>query len=391
MRFGLNLPPHFRVFGAFFIYSFCLGGIYPRIGDIQTALQIEEGTLGLALIGMSVGTLISLTFASSILEKVGYRRAILALIPALSVLFAIAVLALNPLALFILFLPVGMTIGAIEIIINLEADRVEHQLGYRIMNRAHAFWSFGFFASGITGGLISQAGISPQAHLAFMVPIVVLGTALLLGKFEPAAHRASTSTEPAPRFARPTFAIMILVLVTLSAMLLEGGGADWSAIYMRDVFAATPFIAGLAVAAGPLLQAITRFFADAFVERFSPTNVARVLLSVQGIGGLLVFFASSVPMALAGFAVIGIGTSAMFPLAMSAAAQRNDRAAVINVAALAQTSFVAFLLGPPLLGFVAEHFGVRWSFGLALPLVIVSFALAGALGRKPLPHAVGND
>jgi MFS family permease len=73
----------------------------------------------------------------------------------------------------------------------------------------------------------------------------------------------------------------------------------------------------------------------------------------------------------------------MFPLAMSAAAQRTDRPAAINVAALAQFSFVTFLLAPPLLGFIAEHLGLRWTFGIGLPLIVLSFALAGALRSKP--------
>ena len=77
-----------------------------------------------------------------------------------------------------------------------------------------------------------------------------------------------------------------------------------------------------------------------------------------------------------------------FPLAMSAAAQRTDRPAATNVASLAQTSFVAFLLGPPLLGYVAEHFGIRWSFGIGIPLVILSLIFADALGKKPLRHEV---
>lgn len=391
MRFGLSLPPQIRVYGAFFLYSFTLGAFFPRIADIQKTMAIEEGALGLALIGSAVGTLISLTFASPLIEKIGYRRALIGLIPLLSLLYAAASFALTPVALFLLLLPVGLVVGSIEIIINIEADRVEHRLGRRIMNRAHAFWSFGFFTAGFVGAAMSQAGISPQAHLLFIVPLSVLGTALILGKFEAAPHRETSSTEPAPLFARPTGAIMILVLVTLAAMVLEGGGIDWSAIYMRDTLAATPFIMGLAVAVGPLAQGIVRFFADGFVERYSPTLVARVLLTILGIGTLMVFFAQSATVALAGFAVMGIGTSALFPLAMSAAAQRTDRSAVINVAALAQTSFVAFLLGPPLLGLVAEHFGVRWSFGIGIPLVVISFLLAGALGSKPLPHAVSDD
>jgi hypothetical protein len=158
--------------------------------------------------------------------------------------------------------------------------------------------------------------------------------------------------------------------------------------YMTDEFAATPFLAGFAVALGALTQAMTRFFADQFVERYSPVRVARVLLSVLGLGCVLVFFAVGAWMALLGFGLMGVGTSAIFPLAMSAAAQRRDRSSAINVAALAQISFVAFLLGPPLLGLVAEHYGIRWSFGIGIPLVALSLVAASALGTRPTPHQI---
>ncbi|MEO8883609.1 MAG: MFS transporter [Devosia sp.] len=387
MRFGLDLPPHFRVFGAFFIYSFGLGGIFPRLAEIQTAIGAPQGTFGLALIGTAVGTLISLTFASAIIERIGHRI-ILVLIPLLALLYAIASFATGPLALFLLLLPTGLTIGCIEIVINLEADRVEHQVGRRIMNRAHAFWSLGFFTAGLAGAAFAQLGVSPQHDLLIMVPVILAGVLLLLGKFEAAPHRATAHAAPAPRFARPTAAIMVLVVVTMSAMILEGAGADWAAIYMRDEFQAAPFIIGFAAAAGAMMQGATRFFADGFVERYSPTAVARALLAVQGIGTLIVFFAQNDFVALAGLGIIGIGTSVIFPLAMSAAAQRTDRSAVINVAALAQISFGAFLLGPPLLGFIAQHFGVRWSFGIGIPLVLLSLLCVGSLGKRPIPAAV---
>jgi MFS family permease len=115
--------------------------------------------------------------------------------------------------------------------------------------------------------------------------------------------------------------------------------------------------------------------------------VARALLTVLGLGALLVFFAPTAVVALIGLGLLGVGTSAIFPLAMSAAAQRTDRPAAINVASLAQTSFVVFLLGPPLLGAVAQDFGIRWSYGIALPLVVLSFIVAGALGRRPAAAA----
>ncbi|KNZ33568.1 MAG: MFS transporter [Methylibium sp. NZG] len=384
-RIGLSLAPQTRLFAAFFLYSFSLGGIFPRLGDLQRAMGIAEGALGLALIGTAVGTLISLTFAGRILDRVGYRPALLGLTPLLALVFALASFASGPLLLFIALVPAGLCIGAIEVIVNLEADRIEHQSGRRIMNRAHAFWSFGFFGAGLIGAGLSQAGLSPQAHLLLMVPLVLASTLLLLGRYEAAPHRSGAHAGAAARFARPTWPILVLVALTLSALVLEGAGAEWSAIYMRDVFGSAPFVAGSAVAIGALTQAVTRFFADRFVERFSPVGVARVLLLVLGAGALMVFAAPSGAVALLGFAVMGVGTSAIFPLAMSAAAQRTDRPAATNVAALAQISFVAFLLGPPLLGFVAEHWGIRWSFGLGLPLVALSWWAAGSLRSNPAP------
>jgi MFS family permease len=382
MKFGIDMPPQLRVYAAFFVYSFCMGSIFPRLPDIQHAMGVAEGALGLALIGTAVGTLTSLTFAGGLIEKVGHRRALLTAVPLLAVLYALAVWAPSPLTLFLLLVPVGLTIGVIEIIINLEADRVEHAIGRRIMNRAHGFWSVGFFSAGLIGSLIAQAGLSPQLHLLVMVPVIFIATAVILGRFEAAAHRSGGSTEESPRFARPTLAILVLVCVTMAAVMMEGAGIDWSAIYMRDVFQAEPFLAGFAVALGAGAQALMRFLADGFVERSNPVVVARVLLAVLGAGALLVFFANAPWMALVGFVMMGVGTSAIFPLAMSAAAQRTDRPAAINVAALAQISFVGFLLGPPLLGFVAEHFGIRWAFGIGLPLVALSLLAANSLAPR---------
>ena len=178
---------------------------------------------------------------------------------------------------------------------NLEADRVEHQGGRRIMNRSHAFWSFGFFGAGLLGALAARVGISPQWHLASVVPLSALLILLLLGGFEAAPHRSGSNDEPAHHLARPTLAIVALVLFSLSGLVLEGAGIDWSAIYMRDVFAAVPFISGLAVAIGAFAQGAARYVADRFVERHSPLAIARTLLGVLGLGTLMVTFAPASP------------------------------------------------------------------------------------------------
>ena len=373
------------MFAAFFLYAFALGGLFPRLAELQRSIGLSESELGLGLIGAACGTLFSLTLAGRLIERVGHRSTLLVSIQLLPVFYALAAHASGALALFLCLLPAGLCIGAIELVVNLEADRVEHQAGKRIMNRAHAFWSFGFFGAGLLGALAAHRGISPQWHLASVVPLSALAVLLLLGGFEAAPHRSGSSGEPAHRLARPTPAIGALVLFTLSGLLLEGAAIDWSAIYMRDVFGAAPFIGGLAVATGALAQGAARYVADRFVERHSPLSIARALLGVLGLGTLTVTFAPAWPVALLGFALMGVGTSVMFPLAMSAAAQRVDRSAATNVAALAQISFVSFLLGPPLLGFVAEHLGIRWSFGVGLPLVLLSLAVSSILRAAPHP------
>jgi MFS family permease len=391
MSFGFKLAPHFRVFAGFAVYSFSMGNIFPRIPEIQRAMGVGEGLFGLSLIGTPIGTLIALTFATPLLERIGFRRALMTAIPLLSVLYFIAVSAPNPIAFFFLLIPVGLVIGCIEIMLNLEADRAEALMGFRLMNRSHAFWSIGFFAAGLFGTWMAQLGISPQVHLAIIIPISILGIVLLLGHFEPSPARQTVSTGKEPRFARPTAGILVLVGVTLCAMLLEGASMDWSAIYMRNLFQPGPLLIGMAVTVFALSQAITRFFADRVVERYSPTEVSRVLMGVLLVGTLIVFFPVSPELSLLGFLLMGVGTSALFPLAMSAAAQRTDRPAALNVAALAQTSFVVFLLGPPLLGGIAQQWGIRWSFGVGLPLIALSFVLAGALGRRPPAKAVAAE
>jgi MFS family permease len=379
------MPMHRRVFASFFLYAFCIGGFFPRLAEIQQGMGVGEGALGLALIGVAAGTLTSLTFGGPAVEWAGHRRVFLFLLPVLPVFYALAAAAHTPVWMFICFFPAGLMLGAIEVAVNLEADRAEHATGRRIMNRSHAFWSIGFFSAAALGSLMAYLGVSPVAHLLGVVLISCVLTTLLLGKFETAPQRDADQHHadiPAPKFSLPSGAILLLVLVTLPAMVLEGAGFDWSAIYMRNIFDATPFMGGVAVATGAAAQALTRYNADHFVERHSPLMVARCLLSVLAVGCVLVYLALNPALSLLGFALMGVGSSAIFPLAMSAAAQRTDRPSNVNVAALAQTAFVSFLLAPPLLGFVAQHFGIQWAFGVALPLVVLSLSVSSVIGAS---------
>jgi MFS family permease len=383
MRFGLQIAPRLRVCAMFFIYALVLGGIYPRLGDLQRGMNIEEGALGAALAGMAIGTQIAFMFVAPLLARFGHRAALLICIPMLGIAETVAALSPSPMVFFLVLIVAGLFVGTIELVINLEADRTEHLLGRRLMNRAHAFWSFGFFAAGLIAALAKQSGIGALLHLGGMAVLALVLTIVVFARFEQAKPRLA-SDGPPPRLVRPTMGILLVVAFTLSAMLMEGAGIDWSVIYMRDVFATAPLVNGLAFALGALSMAVARFFADGFIDRFGPFHVARVMVLILGAGTALVAFAPYPLVALFGFVLIGAGGSVMFPMAISAAAQRTDRPAATNVAALAQIAFVTFLVAPPLLGFVAERFGIRVSFGLGLPLVVLSWFMLFVL-RPPKP------
>ncbi|MBL4813372.1 MAG: MFS transporter [Rhodobacteraceae bacterium] len=375
-----KLPHHKMVFLSFYLYSVMLGAIFPRLGELQSKMGLGESALGLGLLGFALGTQITLMFGAPLIERLGHRNVLLLCIPLLGFAEMLATLMPGVLLFFSMLILAGLAIGTLEIVINLEADRAEHNLGRRIMNRAHAFWSFGFFTTGLIGAIAAQMNVSPGLHLALLLVLVTTLVWFMLSGFEPAAARNFDKTDAkSPLFVRPSLGILALVAFTLSAMLLEGAGADWSVIYMRDIFDEPAFVNGMAFTFGALTQAIARYFADTIIDRHGPYRVARVLVAILGLGAIIVFVSPNAYLSLLGFGLMGVGTSAIFPLAMSAAAQRTDRPAATNVAALAQLSFIVFLIAPPLLGYIAEHIGIRYSFGLALPLVLVSWVASRAI------------
>lgn len=359
-----------------------LGSIYPRLGDIQLGMNIGEGALGAALLGGALGAQISLMFGTPLVEKLGVKTVIIGSIMTIGVAETAAAFATTPLIFFICLAVAGLAIGGIEIVINLEADRTEYMLNKRIMNRSHAFWSFGFFLAGFIGAIAGQFNIIPGIHLIVLTLITSLLAFIVFKDYVPAPARTSDNHSQ-PLFVKPTPGIMMIVIFTLSAMLLEGAGADWSVIFMRDTFVVPAFVSGLAFALGALAQGIARFFADQFVDKYGSLKVARLSIYILGLGVLLVTFSIHPIMALLGFVSMGVGTSCIFPLAMSAAAQKTDRSAASNVASLAQFSFIVFLVAPPLLGFVAEHYGIRISFAIGIPLVVISLLTVSSLESKP--------
>ena len=141
---------------------------------------------------------------------------------------------------------------------------------------------------------------------------------------------------------------------------------------------------GLSVTIFSLLIAVARLTMDPVVDRFSPRRRDRTSTSPWSCH---VATAPNPYVALLGFALMGIGCSSVYPLAISAAARRADRPASVNVAALGQMTFVVFFAGPPLLGFIAEHFGIRLSYWTVVPVIVAALVVTKALAAAPMPDA----
>ena len=363
--------PHQIVFVGFFIYAFSLGAMFPRLDDIQTSLQIDKAELGLLLLCIPLGLQITLLFADRLVRAISLKNVICLGIP--SICFTqFAAVAVNQIAFFAFFLIIcGAFVAVVEVAINLEADRVEHALGSRIMNRSHAFWSIGFFSAAVVGALFSQFKVMLEIHFLLVCGIAFLISKIIFEDYIVASPRHTNVTR-IKKFSLPTGPIFVMVLFTMSAMLVEGASIDWSVIFMREIHSASPLISGFSLAMAAFSQALVRFFGDNLLNKFGPILISVASLFFMFLGIFLIVLSNSSTLAIFGFLFLGAGSAVIFPMAISIAASRSDRPAETNVASLTQFAFGMFLLGPPILGFVGEAYSLRWSFSLCIPLLILS-------------------
>ena len=363
--------PQQIVFVGFFIYAFSLGAMFPRLDDIQTSLEIDKAELGLLLLCIPLGLQVTLLFADRLVRAISLKNIVCLGIP--SICFTqFAAVAVNQIALFAFFLIIcGAFVAVVEVAINLEADRVEHALGSRIMNRSHAFWSIGFFSAAVVGALFSQFKVMLEIHFLLVCGIAFLISKIIFADYNVASPRHTNVTK-IKKFSLPTGPIFVMVLFTMSAMLVEGASIDWSVIFMREIHSASPFISGFSLAMAAFSQAWVRFFGDNLLNKFGPILISVASLFFMFLGIFLVVLSNSSTLAILGFLFMGAGSAVIFPMAISIAASRSDRPAETNVASLTQFAFAMFLLGPPVLGFIGEAYSLRWSFSLCIPLLILS-------------------
>jgi len=375
------LSTHWRIIALFFTHALAAGAIHTRIPDLQELIGLSEGQLGLVLIGQPLGALSMFLFSSAIVERFGPRRMILWLLPSVVITAALATVLLNPIALFVLLALNGVGFSLTNIAMNVEADRVEAATSARVMNTCHGAWSVGFLLTSLLGAALRGLDVTPAIHIWALVPLLIgliVFVVLPMPNMPPRPHAGGT----VKKLAWPTWATMGLVAFGLGAGLTEGASRAWSIIYLRDTFDVAPFVESLALPALLFAMAGGRLVADRIIDRFGPVRVARSLSALAVLGMLAIVLAPNAYLALAGFLAVGIGICVLFPLTLSAAARLGDRPASQNVAATTLIFQLVNLGAPVLIGSVAQGFGVRMAFAMLIPLLVLTFAMAGRLRPK---------
>ena len=392
------------IFGVFFFESSVIGQWIPRIPDIKQLLSLSDGQLGLALLSMPLGTLLGFTIAGRVIHATGLRNACRIFLPLWAMLFILPGMAQDLYQLMMALLLSGLAIGMIETAMNTEAARIENATGKRLMSRCHGFWSLGTMLGALMGGFVAHQGVEVATHFLLVMPLIaiagyVVATMLpvLPGTHQlkstekatldsPGASSSESTTESAKLFTLPHKAILLLCVMPLGINMVEGAFVDWSAVFMREVMAASPLMIAVTYSFFAIVMAITRLSGDYIADRFGELNVVRAsgLAATLGIG--LFALAPSPLWAFVGAAISGAGVAIVFPLAMSAAANRPGRSPTENVAALNMIAFSAFLVAPPLIGFLSEVIGLRNALLSLAPLAFLTFLLASEVNKPARYH-----
>lgn len=376
--------PEFTIMGVFLFQAFASGGMYTRIPDIQLKLGLDAGELGLALMGQPLGAIVTFFFASLVVEKIGTKALLLFGVPALACSVVLLSIAPSVELLTLGFVLFGTCFAITNVSMNVEADRVEAVTGNRVMNRCHGLWSMGFLIVSLLGVVARGVSLSPTNHFLATLPFVlaaILFIFLPMTASPPRAHKGD-ETKKKKLFVPPTLTTFLLVGFGLSAVLVEGGTRTWSVIYMRDTFSAPDWIDTLTLPAFLLTMALGRIFSDKWIDRFGPVQVAVTLLLVGLTGLSMVIFAPSLGFAIVGFGMMGVGICVIYPLTLSAAARVGDRPSSQNVASVTMVTSMVMLAAPGLMGAVANSYGIRTSFAVLAPMLVLSLVLSGLLRPK---------
>jgi predicted MFS family arabinose efflux permease len=356
------------VSGVFFLNGAVFSAWYARLPAIQERLDLSSGALGIALLGAPVGLLVAQPMVGAVAARRG-SRTLVAVAPLYLSAVILPAVAVDAATLLLAVLIVGAANGSLDIAMNAQGVQLERAAGTRLFNSLHAAFSFGALTGAGLAAAAAAAGLSPLPHLAAAAVVGAAIAAALAPGLLP-----DRGDPDAPRVARPSRRLAALGVIAFCALLAEGAVFDWSGVYLATETAASAGLAPLGLAAFSLCMGVGRLLGDRAAARVgaAATTRAGALLAALGLG--LGLARATPAAAIAGFALMGLGLSAVFPLTLRASGFQGE-APGPALAAVSTVGYAGFLLGPPAIGLLAEAADLR----LALVLVGLLCLLAAAL------------
>ncbi|MDJ1015886.1 MAG: MFS transporter [Paracoccaceae bacterium] len=358
-----------------FILNGALFGIWAsRIPAVAERHDLGAGELGLLLLLMAAGAIAAFPLAGRAADRFGAHWVTLRVGAAYTL--ALFLIGLAPsiwtisLALFFF----GATHGAMDVAMNAWAGEVERRADRPMMSSFHATFSFGAGAGAGTGFFAAGADLTVAAHFILAGSILSAITfAIAWIDWEPDPSRGGPAT---PAFVLPKGALFLLGLFAFCSSLGEGAMADWSAIFLVSETGVTEAQAALGYTAFSVAMVLMRLAGDQVIRHLGPVMSARLAGALAATGVITIVMSASYAAAMAGFALLGLGYAVVVPLAFSRAANDPDVAPGAAIASVATLGYGGILLGPPIIGFVAEGTSLRTAFLILLALALLIVTLA---------------
>ncbi|WP_339923255.1 MFS transporter [uncultured Cyclobacterium sp.] len=364
----------------FFLTGLCFSSWASRIPDFQQKFSLSEGQLGSVLLGLPLGSLLALPIAAWAVVKFGSRMVV---IVGLSMYILVLVgigFSMDALFLTVMVFIFGMIGNMMNISLNTQALNLEKDYGRNILGSLHGLWSLAGFAGAGIGGLMVYLQMSPFHHYSIVSLVGVIVIFTFRNGFVPEVQDKTNSVKGLV-WRKPDETLLKLGMVGFCGMMCEGCMFDWSGVYMNKVVLAPAYLVPAGYIAYMGSMAIGRFAADKLAHRFG-------MISVLKGSGLLIFSGLVLSIVypyvytvIIGFLMVGLGTAAIVPLCFSLAANSTSLPTGIAIAMVSTISFFGFLLGPPLIGFIAEWTGLKASFAL-MSLVGLMVSILVYLSKK---------
>ncbi|MEU9988058.1 MFS transporter [Streptomyces sp. NPDC048045] len=366
----------YAVAAVFAVHGAVTGTFATRVPWIQEHTSLGAGQLGFALAFTAFGASCAMPLAGRISHRFGSRTALRGLIALWTLSLVLPSLAPNLYTLCLAMFTYGASAGMADVAMNALGVEVERRLGKSIMSGLHGMWSAGALVGSAGGTLAAHLGSDARLHFALAAAVLTL-LGLLACTWVLDVQPAEDE-EPPPRFALPPRSALLIGAVGFCAVFAEGASLDWSAVYLRDRLESSAGLAAASTTGFMLTMAVARIAGDAAVNRYGAVRTVRSGGVLAALGGLLVVVAGHPAVAMAGFALMGLGIAVVVPLCFAAAghAGPNPSQAIAGVATITYTSG---LIAPSLIGGVAQATSLTVSFGVVTALAAGLVVCAGVL------------